>query len=575
MAKTDEKPLSPTDSEVLCQASPAFWAAKRWELKLQSGTFRFKNHEYLIEPIDGPRDRRMRARRRCYMKSPQGGFSIAEAIINLHGMRYGKYPQGILHLLPTKAAVEEFGKAKYGPLIAKNKEAIGKFVQSGIKGIDSSSLKKIGDSYLYLRSAMLSPDEEGDGKSSTALSSISVDKVDYDEIELMDNEAIAKANGRMAHSEVKEEVYIFNPGGEDSGGDLVWKQSDMRHWFRKCSCTGGDLSAWTCAELEFPNCVREFEDADEREREGKHRGYICCKKCGKELPFWAGPKTGMWIPQKPSITDFDGYRWSHLTSVYHDPIQILREFENPPYGNLGDVYRLRLGLPYSAAEDKLRPNVVLANCGPDPMQSRHGGPCAMGMDVGITKHIVIGNRTDKEKYEIIKVAQIRTFDEAYDLCKRFGVKRGVVDIRPYEDEARSFQKKCKQAGIIIHLCQYVDNATQEYVFNENTGIVKTYRTGIFDQSHRFLSNGSIALPRQCPAVEEFAQQCCNAEKYADKDRNGATVMRYRPCGDQKQGDHYRSATNYLLLAVPKIAMVKSRYTKTGKAEDCISQYAIV
>jgi len=561
--------LSPEDIEFLKQQSPeetakllsgsnaGYWAEFH-QLKLQSGTFSFYNHEYLIELFTGPMNKKKRARKRCYMKAPQGGFSIVEAIINLWGMSTKYYKQGVLHLLPTKATVEEFGKAKYGTIISKNKNAIGRYVKSGTKGVDSASMKQIFDAFLYLRSATLRTDDEGDNKSAAGLASISVDKVDFDEIEMMDLEAIALALGRMDHSDIKEEVYIGNPGGEDSGIDLVWKGSDMRHWYRKCTCMTGDLHQWMSAEKEFPDCVREYPDADEREREGKHRGFIACKRCGKPLPVWSGRDTGMWVPDKPSIVDMEGYRWSHLSSAFHDPAEILRKFIDPPYGNLGGVYRMHLGLPYSAAEDKLRKNVILGNCCSELMKMSSPGPCIAGMDVGLIKHLVIGMKTAPEKIEIVRVAKPTSFDEAYDLFRRYNVRSGVVDIRPYEDEARKFQKLCKKVGIKVYLCQYVDNSSVEYSFNDNTGIVKTYRTGIFDQSHRYFANGNITLPRQNSDIEEFAQQCCNCEKYPDKDRNGSDVMRYRPCGDTRQGEHFRNALNYLLLSTHKAAVVAKK-----------------
>ena len=68
----------------------------------------------------------------------------------------------------------------------------------------------------------------------------------------------------------------------------------------------------------------------------------------------------------------------------------MEDFVNPPFGNLADVYRLRLGRAYSARDEKLRINDVLACCGNDSPALSHKGPCAMGVDVGKIKHIVIG-----------------------------------------------------------------------------------------------------------------------------------------------------------------------------------------
>jgi hypothetical protein len=530
----------------------------------------------MAEWITGPTDRKRRAKRRAAMKAPQMGESLAEIIDTLHGMKTGRYPLGVLHLLPTKATVEEFGKAKYGPILSKNKTTIGKYIKAGAKGVDSASLKQIRDSFLYLRSATLEDDESGDGKRSSQLASISVDKVTLDEVEQMSLQAIALALSRMDASEVQESVYIGNPGGEDSGIHLIFKQSDQRQWFRRCDCVKGDLSAWTCAELTFPDCVQEYPDAEERSRNGLHRGFIACRKCGKPVPSWNGPGSALWIPQKPSVTDFDGYQISHLSSKFHDPMEILKKFENPPYGDIGGVYRMELGLPFSAAEDKMRLHTVLDNCGSYISANSHAGPCIMGVDVGLIKHVVIGIKTGHDKYEILRVAKCRTFDEITDLRRRYNVKSTVVDIRPYEDEARKFQKFEKTQGNRVFLCQYVESALREFDFNDDTGVVKTYRTGIFDNSHRLMSNGNIVLPRKDSSIQEFAEQYCNCEKYPDKDRNGATVMRYRPCGDMKQSEHYRNATNYFLLAAVKSTIVKSsRHSGQNDVVDCITKYAIV
>lgn len=526
--------------EKVCAADACFWATEM-RIKLQAGDiFSLVNHEYMLKPMQS------RARRKCAMKATGMGWSEGMGILpTIHDLIYGRFKQGALYLFPTNVGVQDFSKSRFDTLFTNNREAIGKFVKSGSKGTDTVKLKKIGNSFLYLRGATLDPEDEGlGGKTSTGLSSIQVDSVTFDEIRLMSQETIAKALGRMGHSLIQQEVYIANPGGEDEDIDIIFKSSDQQYWFRKCPACGER----TCAELEFPQCVKIYVDADERRRAGKHTGYIACKKCGKPVPMWNGTGSAEWISQKPSNTDMEGYNIGHLSSVFYDPAAILARFNDPPQGNLGDVYRLDLGKPYSSSEDKLQKHVVLASCGRDVMPESHSGPCAMGVDVGIIKHVVIGIKTGKENCEIIRVAQVKSFDDIHDLARRYGVKSEVVDIRPYEDEARQHQKIEKSYGNKVWLCQYVDSPLEEADFNENNGVVKTYRTGIFDKTHRMLTKGDIRLPRQCPAVEEFAQQCCNCAKHKEEKQGSGTIYRYQKTGDQKQGEHYRHALNYFILA---------------------------
>ena len=529
-------------------SSTGYWAAHKAKIKLASGQiYTFKNHEYLIEIINST------AKRQCAMKATGMGFSESMGILpTIHGLIHGRYPQGVLYLLPTNDDVQDLSKSRFDSLFYANPEYIGKYVKSGGKGVDSVKLKKIGGSYLYLRGATLQPDDEGAGTKSSKLSSIQVDRVNFDEIRLMSQEAILKALGRMGHSEVQEERYIANPGGEDEDIDIIFQGSDQRYWHRRCGC-----GAWTCAEEEFPECVREYQDSGLRSREGKPKGYIACNKCGKPVPPWSGDGSGEWVAKHPTITDMDGYSISHLSSVFHDPLKILKDYNDPPQGNLGDIIRLDLGRAYSSREDKLQKHTVRANCGNDNMLSRHPGPCVMGVDVGIIKHVVIGIRTHTDRYEIIKVAQVRDFNDIHDLCRRYNVKSTVVDIRPYEDEARRFQNTERHYQNRVWLCEYTENVVNEHDFNENTGIVKQYRTGIFDMSHRLITDGHLRFPRQCSAIDIFVQQICNCAKHKVEDKYKRFVYRYVKTGSG--GDHYRNCLNYFILAAHKSRKITPRH----------------
>jgi hypothetical protein len=71
------------------QVDCGFWATQANRIRLQKGDYRFEGREYLIEPMSS------RFRRRCYMKSAQGGGSLAEILKSFHGMIYGHLPMGV------------------------------------------------------------------------------------------------------------------------------------------------------------------------------------------------------------------------------------------------------------------------------------------------------------------------------------------------------------------------------------------------------------------------------------------------------------------------------------------------
>ncbi len=539
------------DNEGMMRMDPGYWACQ-CPIKLQAGVFSYKGREYQVEPMT------THARRKCYMKATQFfGATELETLDDMHGMIMGKYKLGVAHIFPTNDEVGEFSKSRFKPLIAANKAFIGKYVRDQKGGTDTTSLKKVQDAFLYLRGARLSQ-KIGDSAESTSskTAGFSVDKCVFDEVDYMDTDVIEKYKGRMGESPHKREIYLGNPSHEDFGIDLIFKQSDQRYWHRKCTC-----GHWTCAEKSFPDCVKIRKDGT---------GYIGCDKCGKELPVWHGKGTGQWAPDFPERTKFmEGYMGSQLMSPRVDPAEILEDFVNPPFGNLADVYRLRLGRAYSAKDEKLRISDVLANCGEDSQAVSHTGPCAMGVDVGKAYHaVVIGIKTSKERYEVIKTVKAKDFQEVFDLARRYNVKSDVVDIRPYEEEARKYQKN---SGHKTFLCEYSDTQIVDATFNDNTGIVKTHRTGIFDQTHRLIMQGHIRLPARCPEIEEFARQCCNCARFEETDkRKGIAVNRYRPTGDRQ--DHFRNAVNYFILAASghRIQTI-SRFKKTIQTE-VISEY---
>ena len=520
-----------------------YWATL-YKIRLQASVFSFTDHEYQIEPMGSV------ARRRCYMKATQGGFTEIEVLRSLWSMIHRHHPQGDLYMFPNTDVVREFSQSRFGPLLLANREAIGKYVKSSGKGTDTVSLKKIHKAFLYLRGARLSM-KISEQAESAQMSSIPVDSIKFDELDKMDEymEVVAKARGRLGHSKVKEEVYLSNPLVPGRGIDKVFSQSDQRHLFRKCGC-----GEWTCAELSFPDCVKIKPDGT---------GYIGCNKCGKEVPFNRGAEIE-WIPSVPANSDYmHGYRWSQLTSVFNDPAEILEDFSNPPEGNLADVYRLRLGLPYIAAEDRLTEAQVYNCCGQEIMPSSYSGPCAMGVDVGIVKHIVIGIRSGDEQYTIVKTVQLSAWEDIHDLAKRFHVKSAIIDIRPYQDSAKKFQS---DEPYRVFLCEYSNNPAYTRTWDTKRGIVKDYRTALFDETHRMVvTPGMLVIPRYCPEIKEFAKQMCDAYKLLETNKKtGAKEYRYK--GDKS---HFRNALNYFVLAASKnrIARVGSRKNRQKVANN--------
>lgn len=525
----------------IASVDPSFWAVLR-KIRLAAGQFTFEGREYLQEPMS------CQSRRRCFLKGTQGGASLVVMLQMLWGMIHGQYPWGVLYLMPSKDEVQEFSKSKFNPLITMNPQSIGKWVKSG-GGADTASLKKIGKTaHLYMRSGTLPKKIDVGYQESSNLKSITVDAVAFDEIDVMDDEVRVKALGRMNASKKKHEIYIGNPGVPNKGIDEIFRESDQRHWFMRCSACGVE----TCAEFQF------FEDQGFIKMRDNGTSYLGCKKCGNQIHV----RDGHWIPDCPGNSEYmTGWRWSCLILPDVMPHDILHNFRFPPQGNLGDVMRTQLGMAYINEEDALTQQQVYACCGERTMLESHMGPCAAGVDVGDVKHVVIGGRSGRgidgmNRYDLFKIAQEKSWDRIFDMFRRFNVKSAVVDLRPMADAARQFQARCKKAGIKVYLCEYSESTPLGTQYNDKTGLVKVNRTEIFDTTGTMIRAKEITLPRKSPAVKLYAEQMTDPTCVEERDkRTNKLVRRYRG-----KKDHHRNATNYFRLAADggKVGIAQSR-----------------
>lgn len=531
---------------------PGLWAVDN-HIRLQSGLFSFDRRQYMIEPLAPIKKLNMEReevwgapKRMCWMKATQLGVTEEEVVRSLHGLINGIYSRGVGYFFPTNDDVTEFGKTRFNPLIQANKNAIGKYVKNvGGRGTDTANLKKVGDAFLYLRGARLTRKIDDEAVSSKT-SSIPLDRIVFDELDLMadtDSEfkVVGKARGRLGDSDLQEECFISNPTTPEFGIDVMYAESDQRHWFMWCDrCQ----KFTTCAELFFMDdpekCVGIRDDGT---------GYIRCLKCGGEVR----KDIGEWVATKPGNTEYmRGYQLSQLASYRNDPAEILRDYRNPPEDNLSEVVRLRLGWPHISAEEKLKVEDVLACCDDSltPMNS-HPGPCAMGLDCMKVKTLIIGARLPNGGRIVygtweIPGEGIESWNRVADLCNRFHVKSGVIDIRPYEDMARHFQSQYA-SKMKIWLCEYKETTPLGTIFNPNTGMVQVARTEIMDASHRLVATpGELILPRRGRKMTEFARQVCSPFKILDTNKKtGQKVFRYRKTNVP---DHFRHSLNYFMLA---------------------------
>jgi len=479
-------------------------------ITLDGKPFTYDRHEYLIEPYQDDHPFQVEE------KAAQMGLTTRAMLRTLYLCRYAKF-RGALYLFPSRTDALDFSKSRISALIDENPDDIGAW----LKDTDSAGLKKVWDSWLYIRGM----------QSQVGLKSIPVDLVIFDELDEAPPNAVDVALERMGHSEHRLIHQLSNPTLPDYGICKAFQATDQRYWLLRCERCGH----YTCMEDVFceakppetPRCLVETSDG---------HVFRACEKCQAEL----NPSKGQWVAKRPGVTDRRGYHYSQLFSNYIDPGDILRQYRTT--NNLTAFYNLKIGVGYVEAQNRLSVPEVLALCSDEGIASSDRGPCFMGVDQGKDLHVVIGRRTPNRAGEIVHLGVYKDWDELDRLMKVFNVGRCVVDALPETRNARAFAERFRGK---VYLNYYNERQKGHYAWNDREFIVSCNRTESLDAGHREIMDQKISLPKECEIVQEFAQHLHNVAKRLEEDQEtGSKRYVYVKLGP----DHFRHAFNYEAMA---------------------------
>ena len=238
--------------------SALYWA-EQIKLLIGGQAFNIKDHPYQVEALNG------RDRVEVFKCSTQTGKTITQIIKRVHHLIHGEYPQGSMFIFPTTKLVRRFSQSRFTPLIEDNPE-----IARHIPKTDNIELKRVGKSNLYFVGGKVLQKIEGEIQTSAALKSEPVDNLVFDELDEISDSMIDMALHRIDHSEIKDVSYSGTPSMPDYGIDAKWQESDQRVWMIRC----GKCNAYTCLELEFPDCIVVNEDGS---------AWRKCKKWGGVL----------------------------------------------------------------------------------------------------------------------------------------------------------------------------------------------------------------------------------------------------------------------------------------------------
>ena len=512
----------PKLNEQMMEADPCYWALRNQIKLMGNTTFTLEGCGYMHKIMQDS------ARFMAVMKGTQARITTAFMIRSIHALRYGLYPQGVIYYFPSRDAVEDFSKTRFTPLINDNP-----CIKKHLKSTDSVFVKRVGKSFLTLKGATATKNIGGHKKDSMAVRSTPADEAILDERDLFDQAIVDMIPDRLLNSKFKRIVNLGSPTIPDFGISKEYGLSDQKNSMSKCEA----CNSYTCLVDEFPNCVK-YKRANAHE---KYEPYFACIKCGKEIPA-----LDQEFVKKYPDREISGYHIPHLITPNCELLLVMSRWEECQIdgSKIGTFYNSILGLPYIAAEDRLTQSDVFACCGGDMMRTEASiHETAMGVDVGKGYHtVVIGEKIDAKRAKIVYMCRVKGFPAVHDIAKKYNVKSAVVDIRPYEESFTKFQAS---ESYRVFGAEYKDKQREFLKTDEKSGVYSLLRNQIFDKTHHWIKNGLVEIPRKCAEVEEFAKQMCNCAKILEETEQGDRVYRYIKLGP----DHYRSAMNYLYMAL--------------------------
>lgn len=442
--------------------------------------------------------------KQVWLKAAQVGGSLAANLKLLYATN--KYKINSIYTLPTATDRNDFVSGKTNMLITQNP-----VLQEMILDKDSVEQKRIGNNTVYFRGA----DTERAGLSIT--SDLNV----HDEVDRYRYPALLEQyTSRQQFSKFKWEWFFSNPSTPGHGVDALWKRSDMKHWFIKCSyCQKEQFLSWP--------------DSIDKETEQ----YVC-KSCYKPLTEEARRK-GRWIPIKYTVKpEYSGYWFNLMMAPWVTASEILKLYrtKSPEY-----FYNFVLGLPYAGAGNKLNEEEFFANL--NDSLDKYDDPIVIGIDPGLPNWYVIGNKSG-----VFFHGHCDGWEEIHALMKRFPKSIAVCDQGGDLWGPRELRETFKGR---VYLCWFrADRKTMrlvEWGKDKNQGAVIADRNRVIQQVIDELRTQRLPIYGNKEDWLECWQHFANMYKEIETDDQGQEKFVWKRQGP----DHLALCVTYYRIGMTK------------------------
>lgn len=418
----------------------------------------------------------------------------------------------IIYTLPTAGDVNTFVTSKVNKIIDNNE-----FLKILVKDKDTIFQKQVGKSVMYFRGTA-SGKSAGDKSDSSLGIMLSADLLVHDESDRSDQAIIEQYESRLDFSEYKGKWYFSNPTVPNVGAHKVFLTSDQKHFFHKCS---------RCNERFYLEWVDKCVNRD---------GHYMCPKCGRELRE-EDRRCGEWV-RRYRGRDISGYWISQMIAPWKSCKELIAKEEN---SSAGHFMNFCLGLPYVGSSVVVNRDIIVKNI---VLTKNDKKGIVIGVDNGIKKHYVIGNKTG-----IFKTGVTEDWDEIEKLLKVYPDAIMVIDANPYPNMPKKLMKKYQGKVFISYYNRDKDDPRIiRWGKKERGGAVYSDRNKLFDQVIDAFYNGEIRFNISHIGLEDYIRHWETLYQTKQEDSLGIERIIWESSTGE---DHLAHATNFWFIGMER------------------------
>lgn len=515
---------------------PSLWALKHRTLKgkplrFMSSTNPHANRPFQQAILDDNHPNKV------VEKSRQLGLSETSVSEIIHFLAMHNNTKA-MYTFPTWGQMKDFSASRVDPV----------FREKGLnnllsKEVNNVSMKKVGSSYLFMRSASSGSIGEG----------VDTDAVYIDELDRQKDGILESFTEGLKSSNYGYIRRWSTPTIPGRGVDALYQKSDQMHYFHTCPHCG--YKQYLTAEDNIiqvkphgvNNATQEIEDGT---------FIIGCKKCHREMNRWL---PGEWVPEFPSIKEIRGYLITQLDATWITADDIMRRKFS--YTSKQLFYNYVLGSPYSATglivtESDIKASIRLPHKITHRTQDYVG--IVAGIDYGEPSWMVVlglkpGGQIDILGMYWAESDPARPLSDAnmFSAILKAYKPNIIVADSGYGADKNSFMYAAFPSAFYSCYWNTAKNPHSRTRFtdtwNEKNRDVTVDKTVKIQRSLHMLKNQLIGVYGWCEDVAIFSKHVNNT-RIQDEEQDGIVFQRAVRLG----ADHLMCCLTYALIGVDKV-----------------------